>query len=119
MAIIDLLLRTSYEDTQLLMKNDALGDNFSIPRDVDFLLTTTEEQKASVVCSFINDNKYGVARVEKKDVRFNVVVVVHMPVEQNILTSISGLMLCVSHLFGVEYDGWGCALKRTHASHEE
>jgi hypothetical protein len=109
MTIIDVLLRTAYEDTQLLFKNDSLGDQFAIPRDVEFLLVAKDEFKASTVCSFINDNQYGIARV---DDGFNIFVVVRMSIEQNILCSVSALMACLGEMFDVEYDGCGCELQK-------
>jgi len=112
MEIIESLLKSAYEDTQLLLKNDSLGDQFSTPRDVDFLLIAENEHKASLVCAFINDNRYGTARVEQSGEEFNITAVIRMPVEQNILCSVSGLMTCIGAIFGVEYDGWGCVLKK-------
>lgn len=108
MTVIDDLLRVAYEDTELLRKNDSLGDKFSVPRDVDFLFRTQDEKKAQTVCSFINDNQYGHAQIQDST---DVLVIIHMPIEQNIICSISGLMVCIAHLFGVEYDGWGSVVK--------
>ena len=108
MAIVDVLLRNAYEDTQLLLKNDSLGDQLSVPRDVDFLLRTHDEEKARVVCSFINDNQYGAAKVQGTEV----LVVIHMPIQQNIICSVSALMACVAQIFGAEYDGWGSELRK-------
>lgn len=111
-AVVEELLRVAYEDTQLLIKNDALGDQFAIPRNVDFLLRSDDEKKASVVCSFINDNQYGRATVDASGGSFVVLVAIDMPIRQNILCSISALMVCIAHLFKVEYDGWGCTLQK-------
>ena len=111
MSIVEELLRNAHEDTQLLLKNDALGDKFNLPREVDFLLIAKDQEKASTVCSFINDNQYGQARVDESDGLHNILVQVTMPIEQNIICSVSALMLCVAHLFGIEYDGWGCELR--------
>ena len=108
MAIVDVLLRNAYEDTQLLLKNDSLGDQLHVPRDVDFLLRASDVEKASLVCSFINDNQYGSAKVQG----INVLVVIHTPIQQNIIYSISGLMACISEIFGLEYDGWGSELRK-------
>ena len=111
MAIVDVLLKTSYEDTRLLMENDARGDVFSVPRDVDFILVTDSERKAEDVSRFIHDNRYGSARLHRRNEHYEVVVVIHMPVEQHILCSVSGLMACIAQVFGVHYDGWGCAIQ--------
>lgn len=112
MAIVDDLLRNAYEDALLLQRNDFLGDNFSISREVDFLLIANDEKQGNTVCSFINDNQYGRARVDEADGQYTVLVQLTMPIEQNIVCSVSALMVCISHLFGVEYDGWGCELRK-------
>ena len=112
MSITQTLLDTAHADTELLVKNDSLGDDFTVPRDVDFLFRTDSEETADTVCSFVNDCRYGVARVERSDGEFRVLVVVHMPTTQNVACSVSGLMACIGQLFGVAYDGWGCSLKR-------
>ena len=112
MPIVDDLLRNAYEDTQLLIKNDQLGDVLSVPRDVEFLLRAPDEQKAQTVCSFIQDNQYGAANVQEDEGKFSVLVVIHMPITQNVICSVSALMCCLSAVFGMEYDGWGSVIKR-------
>lgn len=109
MKLVDTLLRIAHEDTQLLIKNDQLGDTFRVSRDVDFLLKAPTAEKASTVCSFINDNQYGAARVQDQT---DILVVIHMPIEQNIICSVSALMACIAELFGLEYDGWGCVIQK-------
>lgn len=115
MSVVDELLRTAFEDTQLLRKNDERGDVFSRPRDVDFLLKAPSREKADVVSRFVNDNQYGRAQVRGPDGGWSVLVTLRMPVEQHILCSVSALMVCIGHLFGLEYDGWGCVLQRGSA----
>lgn len=112
MSVVDTLLAAAYEDTQLLIKNDALGDDFAIPRDVEFVLRANERNKAETVSSFIQDNQYGAPRIEEAESEFRVVVTVFMPTTQQVLCSVSGLMGCISEIFGLEYDGWGCVLKK-------
>jgi hypothetical protein len=111
LPIVDDLLRNAYEDTQLLLRNDQLGDVLSIPRDVEFLLRAPDESKARTVCSFILDNQYGVASVQQDKDEFSVLVVVHMPITQNVVCSVSALMCCIAAIFGLEYDGWGSVVK--------
>jgi hypothetical protein len=110
LPIVDDLLRNAYEDTQLLIKNDQLGDVLSVPRDVEFLLRAPDEQKAQTVCSFIRDNQYGAATVQEDEGKFSVLVVIHMPITQNIICSVSALMSCLAAIFGMEYDGWGSVI---------
>ncbi len=112
MHITEKLLSTAYEDTQLLIKNHQLGDDFSIPRDVDFVLIAKEKAKAETVASFVVDNRYGASRVEEAAGVFRVLVTVNMPTTQHVLCSVSALMVCLAGLFSLEYDGWGCVIQR-------
>jgi regulator of ribonuclease activity B len=112
MPLVDTLLETARQDTDLLIKNDGLGDNVSVPRPVDFLLVAREVKKAELVASFINDNRYGIAKVEQSGEEFRVLVVVEMPTTQNVLCAVSALMACIAELFSIEYDGWGCAIQK-------
>jgi len=64
MSLVELLLDNARADTDLLIKNDKLGDRFDVPRDVDFLLIAPDEAKAQLVRDFIDDNRYGQARVQ-------------------------------------------------------
>ena len=47
MSITDALLENARADTDLLQKNDARGDVFTRPRDVDFLLIAPERDKGN------------------------------------------------------------------------
>lgn len=113
MSVVHKLLENAYQDSQLLIGNEQKGDNFSVPRDVDFVLYAADEEKADIVSSFINDNRYGEASYSEIDGKFRIIVVVDMPSSQNLVCSVSGLMVCISELFGIEYDGWGCSLQNT------
>ena len=31
-----------------------------------------------------------------------------MPVEQHVITAVSGFVACIADLFDADYDGWGC-----------
>ena len=111
MHLVDQLLDNARSDTDLLLKNDALGDNFAVPRDIDFLLLAPDEAKANLVRDFVNDNQYGVATVQAHEVGFGILVVVHMAPQQHVLCSVSALMVCICKIFDIEYDGWGCVLQ--------
>ena len=111
--IVEILLDTAYQDTELLIKNDAEGDDFSKPRDVDFVLYAPDEAKADLVSSFINDNRYAEASYEKVADRYRILAIVHMPTTQTVLCSVSGLMACLATIFSIEYDGWGTTIERT------
>ena len=112
MGIVETLLETARADTKVLMENDRHGDILSRPRLVTFLLLAKEKEKADLVASFIYDNRYGATRVESTETRHAIFVDVLMPIEQNILCGVSGLMACVATIFEVEYDGWSSAIQR-------
>src|SRR5437588_2190548 len=56
--IIDTLLDNAYQDTQVLVVNEKERDQFSVARDVQFILRTDDKTKAETVRSFITDNQY-------------------------------------------------------------
>lgn len=111
-AIVELLMRTAEADTDLLIKSDQQGDDFSIPREVDFLLRATDEEKAQLVADFINDFRYGTAEAVSEGDGHQVRVRITMPITQHVLSSVSGFMACLSAIYGLEYDGWGSVIQR-------
>ena len=112
MTLIEQLLENARADTDLLVTNDSLGDDLSVARDVEFLLRAPDGAKATLVRDFINDNQYGDATLQTDGSQFRVLVVVHMAPQQHVICSVSGLMVCLCTLFGLEYDGWGSDIKR-------
>jgi hypothetical protein len=113
-SIIEILLDTAKSDTDLLVQNDKRGDKLSVPREVDFLLRAPSQEKAQLVADFMNDNRYGRAMAQGDENGHRVSVRIEMPITQNVLCSVSGLMACVSKIFDVEYDGWGSVIQTGH-----
>jgi hypothetical protein len=112
MSIFDVLHDNAVSDNDLLAKNDQRGDVFTRPRDVDFAFKTNDREHADALCEFINGKNFGKAQVsEGKDRTFWIVCVIHMPITQTLLCSVSGFMACLSQLFKVEYDGWGSVIQ--------
>lgn len=115
MSTIATLMDTAVADVELLRALDADGDDFSIPRDVEFLLRGASAEKTSLVASFINDHQYGRASADHQSGEiYRVLVVINMPIQQHNILSVSGFMVCLSMLYGLEYDGWGCLVQRRH-----
>jgi hypothetical protein len=110
MSVIETLLETAYLDTQLLSINASLGDDFSVSREVDFTFRSHEKEKVETLESLIQDNQYGLSRIEAGDYDFRVIVTISMPITQQLICSVSALMACLSQIFEVEYDGWECPL---------
>jgi hypothetical protein len=111
--IIDMLLDNAYQDTQVLLVNEKEGDQFSVPRNVEFILRTEDKTKAETVRSFITDNRYAdsvtiVSAGQHSELR----VTVHMSLRQPVLCTVSGLMACLAQIFNIEYDGWSSDIQR-------
>ena len=66
MSVLDLLHQNALADNDLLRKKDGMGDDFSIPRDVDFAFKTPEKQRAEDLCEFINGKNYGTDRAKRR-----------------------------------------------------
>jgi hypothetical protein len=110
MSIVDKLMDSAIADTDVLRRLDQEGDRFEMFRDVDFTFVAESPEKAVIIRDFVNDHYYGEAAVE--DDSCEVRVVVHMPVTQSVILSVSGFMNCVAELFGAELEGWGCVAQR-------
>ena len=112
MAIFDNLVEIAARDTDLLMDLDGKGDQFSIPRDVEFFFWSPDKQKAEILAGFVNDHRYGNATPQEGDGKHSVLVVLNMPIQQNQILSVSAFMTCLGELYGLEYDGWGCVVQK-------
>jgi hypothetical protein len=112
MTLFDELHRNALADNDVLFKNDAEGDIFTKSRDVDFAFKAVEKENAEDLCAFINGKNFGKASVTQADGGlYWVIVVIHMPITQNVVCSVSGFMVCLGRLFRVEYDGWGSVMQ--------
>jgi len=112
-SIVESLLETSKADTDVLLVNQSQGDVLSLSRNVQFSFVAPDQQKAELVASFIDDNRYGNAIPRSDETGHFVFVTIEMPITQNILCSISALMACISQIFGIDYDGWESDLQRS------
>jgi Regulator of ribonuclease activity B len=114
MTMFDLLHDTALADTDLLRKNDKLGDVFTIAREVDFAFETTDRQRADDFAEFVNEKNFGKAAVsEIADGHFRVLVLITMPITQHVIGCISGFMLCLGRLFKIDYLGWGSVVQKS------
>lgn len=114
MNMFDRLTETAIADTDLLTKSDQRGDIFTTPRTVDFAFNTDDEQKANDFAKFVNEKCYGRTEIASVDANgFSILVFIDMPITQNPILSVSGFMLCLSHLFAIDYDGWGSVLQES------
>ena len=113
MNMFELLHQTAVADTDLLRKNDKMGDIFTIAREVDFAFETADRERADDFAEFLNGKSYGKATVRKiTDNDFRVIVLITMPITQHVIGCVSGFMLCLSRLFQIEYLGWGSVIQK-------
>jgi hypothetical protein len=113
MTMFELLHRTALADTDLLRKNDELGDIFTMAREVDFAFETGDRQRADDFAEFVNGKSYGTATASTiADGNFQVLVLITMPITQHVIGCVSGFMLCLSRLFQIDYLGWGSVVQK-------
>jgi Regulator of ribonuclease activity B len=116
MSVVELLMDTAVEDSKLLVYNQKIGDRAEIPCDVDFVLYAKNEERATLVAEFITDYRYGkpaVERVEHKgEVSWRLLVTIHTPTTENVVMILSAFMVCLSHLYDLDYDGWSSTIHR-------
>ena len=113
MTMFELLTQTALAGTDLLRKNDKMGDIFTMAREVDFAFETADRQRADDFAGFVNGKSYGKATVsEITDDNFRVAVLITMPITQHLIGWVSGFMLCLSRLFQIEYLGWGSVIQK-------
>ena len=111
--MFDLLNQTAAADTDLLRKNNELVDVFSKARQVDFAFETVGRERAEDFAEFVNGKSYGTAEVTEVEAgRFRILVLITMPINQHLICSVSGFMLCLSRLFQIDYQGWGSVVQR-------
>ena len=114
MTMFELLHQNAHADTDLLRKNDKLGDIFTTAREVDFAFETKDKQRADDFAEFVNGKSYGNVAVRKiTDDNFQVLVLITMPITQHLIGCVSGFMLCLSRLFQIEYLGWGSVVQKS------
>lgn len=116
MSIAKLLMDTAVEDSRLLAKNQEIGDRAEIPRDIEFVLYAKDEERAKLVASFVTIYRYGRPSVERVEHRgkiaWRLLITIHAPMTENIAMTLSAFMVCLSQIYDLDYDGWGCDVKR-------
>jgi hypothetical protein len=113
MHIVETLRENAIADIDILRKKDTMGDVFAKPRDVDFAFKTKDRKQAEILCSFIQEMNFGKSSIRSDDHGMHWVInVIHMPITQHVVCSVSGFMLCLGELFHVEFDGWGSIIQK-------
>ncbi|XZE44093.1 ribonuclease E inhibitor RraB [Pirellulaceae bacterium SH467] len=105
-TIVETLIEVATADTELLLKNQELGDDAMVARNVDFIMYGAKKKDVDLVGSFITDFGYGTPTVKKSDKRYRLTVTITMPTTQPVLCTVSGFMACLASIYDMEYDGW-------------
>jgi hypothetical protein len=108
MSVIEALLETAYADQELIITRQAWGDDLQTPREVNFRFSATSKEMAETLISLVEDNQYGKTRLEPVGRNYAVIVTIDIPITEQVIRPVSGLMACLSKIFAVEYDGWDC-----------
>ncbi len=117
MDLVTPLLDTAVLDSrQLYINRSAHGDRPDAWRDLDFAFYAESQQQAETVASFITDNRYGAPSVQcvKLDggkITWRILLVIRAPATDEIVHTLSGFMVCLAAVFGLEYDGWACMVQ--------
>jgi hypothetical protein len=115
MSIVQSLMETAVEDSHLLVRNQEMGDNSELPRDIDFVLYAKDREKAELVASFVTDYRYGRPSVEDRveergEYSWRLLITIHSPTTENVVMTLSAFMVCLAKLYDLDYDGWGCTI---------
>jgi hypothetical protein len=100
---------TAVEDSQLLVKNQEMGDRSEIPRDIGFVLYAKDKEKAELVASFVTDYRYGRPSVEgqveeRGEYSWRLLITIHSPTTENVVMTLSAFMVCLSKVYDLDYD---------------
>jgi hypothetical protein len=117
MSVVQLLMDTAVEDSQLLVKNQEMGDRSEIPRDLDFVLWAKDKAKARLVADFVTDYRYGRPFFEgqvkeRGEYSWRLRITIHSPTTEHVAMTLSAFMVCLSKLYDLDYDGWGCVIQK-------
>lgn len=113
MSVIDKLMETVEADIDVLRALDRQGDTFSVTRDVDFSFRSDKEDKLRALAGFLEDYQYATVQVEANEGEYRITATIAMPIEQQVLLTVSGFMACLGELYTVEYDGWGTIAQKS------
>lgn len=110
--MIEELIKNAEADIELLKQNDLKGDQFDKPRQVDFLFKSPTREKAEAIAGFLSDYNFGNTNITQNENQFEVLVLIQMPINQNIIQSVSGFMLLIGKIFNSTFDGWGSVIQK-------
>lgn len=113
MDVLSVLRERARRDLELLERNRRHRDDLAKSRPVDFEMVADAEDGAQRACDFVMACNYGQCWVAAEQGEWKVYVRIPMPLEQDQLCRVSGLMALIAATFGLRYDGWGCILRTT------
>ena len=108
MSLVNNLIEGAASDAELVKVLKEKGDNLSNFREVTFLFRCPSKDKANQVSGFLVDHHFADASVVESSGEFTVEANINMPIQLQIVTSVSGLMTVVGLMFDSVFDGWSC-----------
>jgi len=117
MDFMKLMLDTTAADRHLLQRNQQLGDNPEISRDLDFVLNASTGERARLVHDYLTDIGFGSPSVEQVplddgSVFWRLTVSIHAPAREDVVFWLSGFAECLATIHDLTYDGWGCVIQK-------
>ncbi len=116
MGTVERLMDAAVADNELLVKNQELGDDAQIARDIEFHFYAQDEERAKLVASFVSDCRYGRPSISRTEhhgtVAWRLSVAINTLMTENLVMTLSAFVVCLSQLYGLEYDGWESDIKR-------
>jgi|SRR5690606_24911453 regulator of RNase E activity RraB len=108
MSFIEQLMENAEADTELLYALNEHGDDFQVPRMVEFTFTGDSLERINAAAEFIKGYQYAATEIlEDEEEGYQLFATIDMPITQPVLLSVSGFFTCVAELFELEYNGWG------------
>ncbi|MGN0921812.1 MAG: ribonuclease E inhibitor RraB [Cellvibrio sp.] len=108
MTVIEQLMQNAEADTELLFALNEHGDNFQLPRLVEFTFTSESSERINAAADFIKGYQYAATEIlEDEEEGYQLFATIEMPITQPLLLSVSGFFTCVAELFELDYNGWG------------
>jgi len=78
-----------------------------------FSFEAGDRERADDFAELVNGKSYGAATVREDTAGdFQVLVLITMPITQQLIGCMSGFMLCLSGLFQIDYWGWGSVVQK-------
>lgn len=112
MTLVTSLADEASMDIELLKAIKSQGDNWSIARNLEFMMETKSKNNAEKAASFIQNNQFGETKILEVGGLYVLMVFVEMPLHVNAVLSVSGFMTCIADMFNLKGTGWAANVQK-------